>query len=258
MHNLHARSLSVPLLATMVLLAGAIVAPAQQPAKPIAPKNAAHPPSPIRLAAIIDGILQPRFQEDAGVFGMSRTYGVDVIGGHQYVLFVLDEADTSRNMPANKPFTTDVGREYIIGFFRFAKRPGKYVAVGMGQPPPNAGRQARPVYQEIAWQRTWQQEEAQKTSGIDAALQCETDQGRLQKSVQAFCLNSLPNVKQGSPCDAMRDGWLIAIRPIKATKTLCLHCHAGAKLNDALGAMVYTVRLDPVRPLAKKPLLHVF
>ncbi len=251
MTRICAKSLSVPLLAAAALVTGAIFAPAQYRASSDL-FNKTHPPSAAQLVTLIDGTLQPRFQQDAGVFGISRTYGVDVIGGHQSVLSVLDVPEMATTPPANNLFTTDVGREYIIGFFRFAKKPGKYVSDVDGQPS-ITDKRTRPVYQELAWQRTRQQMQTQKpmtrkAGDMGDVLQHDMDQGRLQKAVKAVCLNALPDVRQGRPCDVTRSGYLIAIRPIKAAKASCLHCHAGAKLNDALGAMVYTVRLDTAAP----------
>jgi hypothetical protein len=186
----------------------------------------------------MDANLQPHFQEDAGEFGVSRMAGIDVIGGHQHVANEVRRDMMRENK--KKPVAPSVGRDYAVGFLRFTKPPGKYLKdvtrhSAVGEKP------VRPTYQLLAFSdaenpdsRTVTPEEHQRRS---------EERNQWAKEIEALCVKSLAKVKQGKAVERQHKGWLVAVRPVKASKDSCLSCHAGAKRDEPLGAMVYTVRL---------------
>ena len=51
----------------------------------------------------------------------------------------------------------------------------------------------------------------------------------------------LPRLRQGQNVDASVGEYILALRPVQAKQGDCLGCHAGARLNDTLGVMVYAI-----------------
>ena len=73
------------------------------------------------------------------------------------------------------------------------------------------------------------------------------------KKIKAICMTALPRVKRGLSVQLSTATERVFLRPIKADKASCLSCHAGAKMGETLGAMVYTVSLNsPLKQVSKK------
>jgi hypothetical protein len=58
---------------------------------------------------------------------------------------------------------------------------------------------------------------------------------------------AMARFRQGGGYDSDRDGWKVAVRPMRATDEKCVGCHvaqgaAGLKVGDALGAALYVYR----------------
>ena len=197
------RSLRVTLVSTL-LLSGALLATA-------APDAA----SPRQVATWLDGIVQPRFQQNAGQFGVDR---IVKVSGHDHV-YGLDvktpgeKRNLARVNAARHPF--------VIAFLHCAHKPGR-----------NPGISQR--------ERT-----GTSLSLLATGTGTQDSGGKLYRwgdaHLKALVVPSLPKLRQGRNVDITDKHWLVSLRPVQAKQEACLGCHVGAKHNDTLGVMVYAV-----------------
>lgn len=186
--------------------------------------HAASPPlasvqTPQQVADTLDSIIQPRFQKNAGRFGVDRIFELD---GHAEVQWVdADSRSERRRFAAVKASH----RPYIIAFLHCRHKPGAHI-----DPP------TKPAHLEFI---------APKIDALTAVGATQTGAERMyqwaDKSLNPVVLPHFAALKQGQPAQAEFENWVIVMRPIRALHESCVTCHAGTKRGDTLGVMVYAV-----------------
>jgi hypothetical protein len=186
--------------------------------------------TPRQVADTLDRIVQPRFQANAGRFGIDRV----IIAGHDniYDLDITTRADRSRLRlikQARHPF--------VMAFLHCVHKPGQNV--GAEHPEP-LDTNFTPYVDILA--------SGTKTQSGNDRLD---DWGRTH--LAQLTVPHLAQLKAGSVVDAENGNWVIAMRPVRAQHSACLGCHAGAKRGDTLGVMVYAVdknvNQDPLKSI---------
>ncbi len=200
-------------LTSAALLAGAALLMA-------APRPAALTPQ--QVADTLDGIVQPRFQQNAGRFGVDRV----LLDGHDDIyglsaITAKEKRDFRRANAAHRP--------YVVAFLHCAHKPGHY-----SDSKERADGATKPYLEPLA-SATTTQEGAEK-------LRLWAD-GHLEKVV----LPDLADLRRGDNVDKDFGNWRVSMRPVLAARPACLGCHAGAKKNDTLGVMVYAVDKNTVK-----------
>ena len=184
-----------------------------QPALP-SPSSAE---TPQEVADTLDSIVQPRFQQNAGRFGVDRI----ALGGHDniYGLSGVTASETRRFRRVNAAH-----RPYVIAFLHCAHKPGhdllSKTRVGGEAPMPYLQTLAAATATETGSEKLW-----------------DWSDKHLQKAV----LPDLPVLRQGTGMDRDLGNWRVVLRPVLASRASCLGCHAGAKRGDTLGVMVYAM-----------------
>lgn len=198
------------LVSTGLLVAAGMGALRSQPAAPAPAKLG----SPLQAADDLDGIVQPRFQEDAGEFGVDRV----VIGGHDdvYELNARSGADRSRLRRVK-----DARRPFVLAFLHCAHKPGKNVG---SKRTDTLGKDFTPYLDVLAVGTKTQ-------AGADKLH----DWG--ETHLEGLTKPSLAQLKRGADAETTSGNWLVLMRPVRAARDSCLGCHAG----DTLGVMVYAV-----------------
>lgn len=210
------RSLLPIVLSSAVLLAGA----AFLMAAPAAPSPAALTPQ--QVADTLDGIVQPRFQQNAGRFGVDRVLldGHDDIYGLSAVT-AKEKRDFRRANAAHRP--------YVVAFLHCAHKPGHYR--NSKERPDGA---IKPYLEPLA-----------------SATTTEDGAGKLRlwagDHLEKVVLPDLADLRRGGNVDKDFGNWRVCMRPVLASRPSCLGCHVGAKKNDTLGVMVYAVDKNTVK-----------
>jgi hypothetical protein len=173
--------------------------------------------TPQQVADTLDSIVQPRFQQNAGQFGVDRI----VFAGHDniYSLAGMNASERRRFRRVNAAH-----RPYIIAFLHCAHKPGRDLLTKTRDTPDLT----RPSLQTLS--------SATATSDGTQKLFDWSDT-HLEKAV----LPSLPVLRHGTGIDRDFGNWRLVMRPVQASRDSCLGCHAGAKRGDTLGVMVYAV-----------------
>jgi hypothetical protein len=207
-----ARTLS---LATVAGSAPLLLALSLQGRPALPPPTSAETPQ--QVADTLDSIVQPRFQQNAGRFGVDRI----AFAGHDniYGLSGVTASEKRRFRRVNAAH-----RPYVIAFLHCAHKPGRDLL-----------------------SKTRDKEEAPIPSLQTLAAATATDTGsqklwdwsdtHLEKAV----LPDLPVLRQGTGMDRDLGNWRLVLRPVRASRDSCLGCHAGARRGDTLGVMVYAV-----------------
>ena len=196
------------------LLAAAFAQSASEP--PIRPHSAA---SPQLVAETLDSIVQPRFQQNAGRFGMDRVFSLD---GHGNVHWVESDSRAERRRFA---MVKASHRPYVIAFLHTAHKPGAHI-----DPPtkPVASDQITPSINALTAVGATQKGAGRMYDWVNA---------QLKPVVTAH----LATLKQGQSAQADYQNWVVVMRPVRALHAGCITCHAGAQRGDTLGVMVYAV-----------------
>ncbi len=175
-------------------------------------------PSPRQVAETLDSIVQPRFQQNAGRFGVDRV----LIQGHDNV---YDIEDGSRSDHRKLSRVKSARRPFIIAFLHCVHKPGHDVGSKKTYPIDTPFK----PYTEILASGTV------TSSGTN----------KLYNWGEAHLLSvtapALPKLRQGKKVDVETGNWLVTMRPVRANHDACLGCHEGAKRGDTLGVMVYAV-----------------
>src|SRR5216110_2633601 len=77
--------------------------------------------TPLKVALLLDCVIQPRFQKDAGVFGMDR---IITLNGHRAISGSLIGLDKQEKELLQR--VTEANRDFSISFLHCAHVPGKY------------------------------------------------------------------------------------------------------------------------------------
>ena len=178
------------------------------------------PQTPQQVADTLDGIVQPRFQKNAGRFGIDRVVHLD---GHEGVAWVdPNNPAEARQFAAVKASH----RSYVLAFLHCRHKPGAHVDPPTPAAPPE--RHFQPgVYPLMAVGGT--------QAGADKTFQW------ADKALGPVVLPHFAQLNRGQPAQAEYENWVIVMRPVRALHQACVNCHAGTKIGDTLGVMVYAV-----------------
>jgi len=187
------------------------------------------PPSsvetPQQVADTLDSIVQPRFQQNAGRFGVDRV----LLEGHDNAYGLAAE-----NAVERRKFRQVNGshRPYVVAFLHCAHKPGQYLhSKERGDAETNS-------YVQVLATATATQE---GTSRL-------WDWGDTHLS--GVARPALTELRQGNGVDKDLGNWCVVMRPVRAWHNSCLGCHAGTKRGDTLGVMIYAVDKNVIqRPI---------
>ena len=174
--------------------------------------------TPRQVAENLDRMVQPRFQDNAGRFGVDRV----IIGGHDdiYELNAQSAADRGRLRRVK-----NARRPFVLAFLHCVHKPGKNVG---SRRPESLGTDFTPFLDVLAV----------GTKTHDGADKLR-DWG--DKSLPGLTIPHLASLKRGGEAETDSGNWLVVMRPVRASSGSCLGCHAGARRGDTLGVMVYAV-----------------
>jgi len=195
-----------------------------------------------QVADDLDAIIQPHFQDDkASVFGMGRV--MPLIKGHAAISLALRSDGFQTKSAAEERLlrrAASAERPYSVNFLHCAHVPGG---------PPDFSTQSTVFGQSATSKyRSNITEIMEWTPGVSPRLSppqvtdfIAASNARL-RLVDRAASEALPSLLKGEPQEKTVDGWLVVMRPVRASKSTCLTCHTGAKLDDTLGVMVYAVQ----------------
>ena len=241
-------------LPTMGLLAShyRFADPAAGPMSPPSSKTlalSADKAEAFQIANMLDGIVQPRFYDESGMFGMSRME--PLIRGHERAsrlpLHARGAAGkpsvqtrasprlgayelTEHDMEVLKAIRAQ-NRDYQVGFLHTSHVPGQ-------RPSPLSGRVPSSKGPQLALKV-----DPRLDTMYDSATNTATFfRGAAHKdSVYAAAIKALPELLQGKAAVGETEKAYVFLRPVTASKETCVKCHEGSKAGDCLGVMVYTV-----------------
>lgn len=227
------------LVSTGLLVAAGMGALRSQPAAPAPAKLG----SPLQVADDLDGIVQPRFQEDAGEFGVSRL--MPAVSGHRVGFMGYFDAKT----PGERTLLNRAGsarRDYVIAFLHCAHVPGQKAGDTRSEahhgPLNGAGDRyltTLVVTKDLAPDAP-STSLSRSTFGIRNSgypVGYEKLEGRLQQAA----ITNIPGPLHGRAVQTGVDGWTVFLRPVRASADSCVGCHVGSKRGDTLGVMLYAV-----------------
>lgn len=182
------------------------------------------PPSPIsaetpqQVADTLDSIVQPRFQQNAGRFGVDRV----LLEGHDNAYGLAAE-----NAVERRKFRQVNGshRPYVVAFLHCAHKPGQYLH---SKERGDAETKTRSYVQVLATATATQDGNSRLWDWGDTHL-------------SGVARPALTELRQGNGVDKDLGNWCVVMRPVRAWQNSCLGCHAGAKRGDTLGVMIYAV-----------------
>ena len=185
---------------------------------------------PLRIAEAIDQVVQARFQDDAGAFGITRLIGPD---GHYRVLGGGSRGEEDPLIQKANPLKLP----YHVRFLRMAHKPGKYLIAAKNANTPEflASRHSGLISIGTSRDGRW------SAGSYPPELATESKQKALLNLAQSF----VPRLARGLGATSEFENWLVMMSPVRATKASCVGCHPGAKRGDTLGAMMYFVRSKP-------------
>ena len=201
-------------------------------------QEAKHRSSPKTVADLLDKLVQPRFLQDAGKFGMDRL----VIVGHEDQSDHKDETVYQLEAQNGKEKTllhaaNAAKRDYAIGFLHCAHKPGKFLPKSKT----NAGSTSESISSGSNFEMLVIREDDQNLYGTSDDFQAEDWTTPNLDGINRAVKKNLLRLKQGQAVDVNMKRLFLALRPIRASKDACLSCHHGAKRGDTLGIMVYAV-----------------
>ncbi len=176
--------------------------------------------TPQQVAETLDSIVQPRFQQNAGRFGVDRIVQVE---GHAPVSWVDPNSPFERRQFAAVQASH---RSYVLAFLHCRHKPGAHV-----DPPAPADPLPSDFKPSVDALLTVGGTQA----GADRAFHW------ANKALEPLVLPYLDPLKHGHPVQTDYENWVVVMRPVRALHSSCLTCHAGAQRGDTLGIMVYAV-----------------
>lgn len=182
--------------------------------------DAGPPETPSQVADTLDGIVQPRFQQNAGRFGVDRVIHLE---GHERVTWV---DPTNRREARQLARVKASHRSYVLAFLHCRHKPGVHID------PPEPVEMVNRGF----------------TPSVGALLAVGgTQDGAVRdfqwadKALGPVVLPYLAGLRQGRPAQTDYENWVVVMRPVRALRQSCINCHAGTKRGDTLGVMVYAV-----------------
>jgi hypothetical protein len=219
-HTIRVPAALIVLSGTLLILAAAKTPQRSQPA--------AKADTPLKVADVLDRLIQPRFQRFDLGFGVTSRL-VRVVG-HNAVLLRAETTEEKRLLAD----ADAANRAYVIAFLHCVHVPATAYRNVKGQTvkiPPSLGRGGdRPALRYVA-----ARESARERGGYYQVFNANAAEW------QKATLKALPRLMKGEIVNAESGEWLLAMRPVKASRKECLNCHTNSKLGDTLGVMVYGV-----------------
>jgi len=211
-------------------------------AAPVLCEDAGQAGVPLKVAEALDALVQPRFLQHAGRFGMSRVFSPY---GHERVSIL-----TPVNPEEQRALTSlnSHNHDWSISFLRLPHPRGTYGASEHGNPFIFRGdtTKLRPALYPLGVRReTLSDPKAGGVPPRDGTVM------GASPVVARLALDALPRLQAGEKVDVVGEKRHVAMRPVRAAKEACLGCHKGAKMGDTLGVMVYAVDRMPLA--APKP-----
>lgn len=205
--------------------------------------------TPLQVAQLLDCVIQPRFQEDAGVFGLSR---IITLIGHERVASLQPRTDQEESLLHR---ANAANREYMLGFLHTTHVPGQMRRQGVS---PSVAPRPVPmaVPAEVAYFTliTHVVKERLPRGGFPGSFtptarmrQFSRDCAQIEKVAKSEWIRRKGNGEAVADCD----GWKVVLRPVRALKDSCVNCHQGSKRGDTLGVMVYAVGKTVQKPGTK-------
>ena len=195
-----------------------------------------------QVTSLLDRVIQPRFLKVDGNFGLSRLARLEGHGKvhlypgseedrrllnearemrHAYDVRFMSIPHPSGTLPKGAPTIHRATVRAAVHLTGIESIFGQYgEQVGETLPP-------LPGDSEKAKQR--------------AAERMERERARTDRLTQ-LGEAALPALRQGKQVESFEKGWHVSFRPVRASEQTCVSCHAGSKLGDTLGVMVYAVR----------------
>lgn len=197
--------------------------------------------SPLQVANDLDGVIQPRFLQNAGMFGLTRV--IPVVNGHTvgYMGSLGVETPDEKKALAR---ADSARRDYTVAFLHCAHVPGQFVRPGVFKPVSQHGGKVVAVK---PWLSTLIVTRDPSPAAQKASAPLTGDDG-VQRQWQEAALGALPRLQQGHDAQAKVADWTLVMRPVRASADSCVSCHVGSKKGETLGVMVYAVR-NKVNPI---------
>lgn len=180
--------------------------------------------TPQQVADTLDGIVQPRFQQNAGRFGVDRI----AFAGHDniYGLDGVTASEKRRFLRVNAAH-----RPYVIAFLHCAHKPGRDLLSNTR----GSGGAVKPYLQMLT-----------TVTATDPGSQKRSDWSSTHLELEKAVLPDLPVLRRGTGLDRDLGYWRLVLRPARASRDSCLGCHAGARRGDTLGVMVHAVNKSTI------------
>lgn len=219
---------------TVLLTAVGWTALRVQPVAAASPKSG----SPLQVADDLDRIIQPRFVQNAGMFGLSRL--VPFVNGHAIGFMGRFDVET----PTEKSLLSQAdaaNRDYVIAFLHCAHVPGCFVSRGVFQPSARGGKLTAqsPSLSTLVVTHNPSLDASPATSQQVSAQSYLYGEGK--DRFQRAAVQNLPKLQKGREVQATVAQWTLVMRPVTASTAACVNCHTGSKKGDTLGVMVYAV-----------------
>ena len=194
--------------------------------------------TPATVANLLDQLVQPRFLQDAGKFGMERIE----IAGHEdqsadgeetiYQLKARTNVEKQQLRQANA-----ANHDYAIGFIHCPHKPGKFLPRSKTNSGDTSESDSEPGHFITLVVHKSHTNLYDRESGADAEDWERNNYARVDRAVRKV----LPQVRRGQSVNVRIGGLFLALRPVKANQASCLDCHRGVKPNETLGIMAYAV-----------------
>ena len=229
------------------------------PAPKLPVAHAAHTPQ--EVADRLDDLLQPRFQERAEFFGLSRIYVP--LDAHQYTVHEADKIyrqplyNLIGRSPEEKSLLTAANaanREYVVGFLHSAntlgdpplKKNARKHLPAPAHPLPAPDAMPEAYFEPLVIHGAENQGEKMKDRDHLAQWQIAN-----MKAVNEAVKKAAARARKGEKMEVQAGEWVLLLRPVKAAQDSCLACHGRAKKGDTLGVMAYAIRSAAAKTAAK-------
>ena len=179
------------------------------------------------LVRSLDNMLQRRFQNiEDGRFGISR---MPVLSGHENILISSGRGTDDEDTRAFVKRVQASGKPLIVGFAHINHRQAETFI-----------RAEKPgVIEAIIGYRDGKYTNLRAAHGDDAHA--------LLKPFIKPINDRLKDIEAGTNFEIASKTAYVAIRPV-VTDRSCVQCHAGVKEDQSMGALVYVMPLEAVKP----------
>lgn len=201
--------------------------------------------SPLKVAETLNCLIQSRFEKiDMRRFGLSRI--ISTPSGHPSVALIAETPEEKKWLR----IANAAQRDYTISFLHMVKLtidPERFTRDNLRLVTYRSALGDKPYLITVGYHVAETERPERSFSKEEARAKYRRSQDRLhamtglREQLNKLAVDVLPRLKKGEKMNTTLDGWLVAMRPVKASKAECLGCHTGVKMGDTLGAMVYAV-----------------